>query len=234
MAMELGWAFTTGRLAARNVALRTAELIFEPFHPLHGRRPIMDSPLRFPPLDYDTLTGLQKEAAEGVMKFSLTGLRGGPFAMFLRSPEATLPVLELSHYVRFRSALSDPLAELAILIHARIWSDQYEWWAHELRGQKVGLKQGIIDAIREGRRPADMSAEEAALFDYSVELERDHKVSDAAFGRARDVLGERAVVDLTVLLGQYGMVSLVIAASEVRLPDGATPGLKPMAKPFAT
>jgi 4-carboxymuconolactone decarboxylase len=193
----------------------------------------MDRPLRYPPLDYDKLTGLQKEAADGVMKFSLNGIRSGPFAMFLRSPEATMPVLELSHYVRFQSAISDPLAELAILIHARIWSDQYEWWAHESRGQKVGLKQEIIDAVRDGRRPTGMSAEEAALFNYSVELERDRKVSDATFAQARDVLGERAVVDLTVLLGQYGMVSLVIAASEVRLPEGAKPGLPAMVAPFA-
>jgi 4-carboxymuconolactone decarboxylase len=76
-----------------------------------------------------------------------------------------------------------------------------------------------------------MAEDEAALFDLSVELLAAPAVDDATFERARDVFGERGVVELSYLLGFYGMISLVLKLAEVEPPDGSQP-LQPLGAPF--
>ena len=42
---------------------------------------------------------------------------------------------------------------MAILLEARLWDAQYEWWAHEPLARKAGLPDAIIENIRAGKRP---------------------------------------------------------------------------------
>jgi 4-carboxymuconolactone decarboxylase len=97
---------------------------------------------------------------------------------------------------------------------------------------EAGLDEAVCEALRAGRRPEAMADDEAALFDLCVELLRAPAVADATFARARDAFGERGVVELTYLVGFYGMISLVLKVAEVDAPDGSTP-LEPIAAPFA-
>src|ERR1700686_4456423 len=45
----------------------------------------------------------------------------------------------LGDYVRFETSLPASLRELAILVVARFWSAQYEWYAHRQHAVKAGL-----------------------------------------------------------------------------------------------
>jgi 4-carboxymuconolactone decarboxylase len=121
---------------------------------------------------------------------------------------------------------------MAVLILARETGSQLEWYAHRIRAREEGLADEICDALQAGRRPEPMADEEAALFDLCVELLRAPRVSDATFGRARDVFGERGVVELAYLVGFYSMISLVLKLAEVGAPDGSAP-LEPLAEPFS-
>jgi 4-carboxymuconolactone decarboxylase len=121
---------------------------------------------------------------------------------------------------------------MAILIQARLWTAQYEWWAHHPLALKAGLPEQVAADLKEGKRPASMADGEAIVFDYSIELCKTKKVSDPTFRRAMTVLGEQQVVDLTVLIGSYVTVSMVLNAGEVEIPGNATPPLAPMSDPF--
>ena len=57
------------------------------------------------------------------------------------------------------------------------------------------------------------------------------EVSDATFERTKAVFGERGIVDLTYLLGFYGMIGGVLKVAAVTPPDGSMP-LEPMEAPF--
>src|ERR671913_2409487 len=88
----------------------------------------------------------QQRAAEAFRK-----LRGvdpfGPFIALLASPELMTRVSTLGEYLRFRSALPPKLSELAILITAAHWRQQYEWDVHAPIALKAGIPHAVIDAI---------------------------------------------------------------------------------------
>jgi 4-carboxymuconolactone decarboxylase len=179
---------------------------------------------RFAKPTMEQLDDAQKAVAQEVLKQSSAGL-GGPYGMLLKSPELLKCYLGMTDYLRKRTSLPLRLKELAILIEARLWDAQYEWWAHHPIAVREGLSEAIIDDIKEGRRPTSMAPDEEAVYDLVIELLRDRNVSDPTFQRAKDLLGEQQVVDLVATAGFYVMVSLVIAAGRVAVPDGE---LEPM------
>jgi 4-carboxymuconolactone decarboxylase len=53
-------------------------------------------------------------------------------------------------YIRYRTSLPLRLNELAILITAREWTSQYEWYAHYPLAMKAGLDAKVADNWGEG------------------------------------------------------------------------------------
>ena len=186
---------------------------------------------RFRQLDVEELDEDQRRAIAPVLEY--TGSIEGPFNATLRSARLTETSFTLGSYLLFETPFSRRMTEIAILIGARVSNSQFEWWAHERRAREEGVEGEICDALREGRRPASLSDEESALFDFSVEQLTAPAVSDATFARAKEAFGERGVVDLSYLLGFYGMIAGVLRMAAVLPPDGAVP-LEPMEAPFAT
>jgi len=172
-----------------------------------------DGAPRFPVLAPETMTPRQRQMAEEFLGFSLNGLRG-PFNIMLRSPEAAAAFQALGRYLRFQTGIDDRLIELAVLVHARLWSDQYEWKLHAPRAADKGLSQATIADLRIGRTPTSLDEREETIFRFALELERDHKVCEETFRMAIERFGERGVADLTFLLGQYSTISMLLATAE--------------------
>ena len=93
---------------------------------------------------------------------SKPGPLGGPFNVWLRSPGIGDCVQRLGEEIRFRSTLPSKLNEMAIMVTARFWTSQYEWYAHCKLALNAGLDPAIANDIAEGRRPANMDADESA------------------------------------------------------------------------
>ena len=122
---------------------------------------------RFSQLTSDQLNDAQKKAAERILKVSSAGL-GGPYSMLLRSPTLTARYLGMTDYLRFETSLPHRLNELAILIEARLWDAQYEWWAHYPIALKAGVSEAVVNDIKEGRRPATMKPDEEVVYDVCI------------------------------------------------------------------
>src|SRR5512140_109889 len=116
---------------------------------------------------------------------------GSPFNPWLRSPEAADLLQRLGSYLRFKSSLPPRLNEFAILITARQWDSQYEWYAHHRLALQGGLNPAVAADLALGKRPAGMQEDEAIVYDFCTEMHRDRKVSDATYKRALDKFGER-------------------------------------------
>jgi 4-carboxymuconolactone decarboxylase len=145
----------------------------------------------------------------------------------LRSPDMINRARGLSDYLRFKSSLPPRLSEFVILITAREWAQQYEWNAHHSLAMKGGLNPEIAKAIAEGRRPEQMADDEAALYDFCIELHRNRSVSDATYARAVARFGEQGVVDVIGLSGWYTLVAMVLNTARTPLPAGVAPPLMP-------
>ena len=187
---------------------------------------------RFPQVVYEGLNPAQKRVADEILRVSSGGL-GGPYNALLRSPDMADRVMRLADYLRFKTSMPLRLNEMAILIQARLWTSQYEWWAHYPLALKAGLSEAVAAHLKEGRRPPAMQPDEAVVFDFCVELSRNRAVSEATFARAKALLGEQQIIDLVALNGFYALVSMVLNVAEAPIPKGGTPPLQPMAAPFA-
>ncbi len=144
-----------------------------------------------------------------------------------RRPEVLRLMLDMRSHVRDRSLLSPKLTELAILIAAREWTQQYEWNAHAGAAERAGLKPAIIAAVAEGRRPEQMAEDEKILYDLCVELHRNKSVSDATYERALTAFGQEGIVEAAAIEGYYALLAMIMNTARTPLPEGRTPALTP-------
>ena len=191
-----------------------------------------DKKPRISQLEMDQLTAEQRPLADEIMKVSSIGLRG-PNNSMLRSPVMGERLFQLIDYLRFNTSVPRRLNEFVILIQARLWTSQVEWKAHEGLALKAGLSQAVIDDLKAGKRPKEMQPDEAAIYDFSIELSNKHEVSDATYKRVRDIFTEQQVVDLEAVNGTYVTLAMMLNAAQDGLPAGTPPVLPPLPKhPF--
>ena len=153
-------------------------------------------------------------------------LTGGPFNAWLRSPLLGERLQKVGEYIRFNSSLPQHLNELAILVTARYWTSQYEWYAHLILALKAGLDPKIAATLAQNKRPTKMKKDEAAVYDFCTQLHRKKNVSDAVYQRAVALFGEQGVMDLIGACGYYTAVSMTLNVARVALPAGEKKPLK--------
>ena len=176
-------------------------------------------------LDAAQMTPAQRAAADELIAGPRKGVKG-PFIPLLRSPELMARLQKVGEYLRFGSALPPRLSEFATLLVARQWAQAFEWGVHVPLAIAAGTDPKTIDALREGRRPGTMSAEEALVFDLVAELDAERGVSDARYAAAVAALGEQGVLDLLGLVGYFTTISMVLNVA--RTPADAPAGVAPL------
>jgi len=182
---------------------------------------------RFPQLKVEGLSDQQRPFAEEILKVSSIGITG-PYNLMLRSPVMGERMFQLLDYLRFHTSVPRRLNEFAILIQARLWTSQVEWAAHYQLAIKAGLPEAVANDLKEGKRPASMQPDEAAVYDFCMELSTKHEVSDATFKRARAIFSEQQLVDLIGVSGTYVTAAMMLGAANEGLPPGKTPPLQPV------
>ena len=71
-----------------------------------------------------------------------------------------------------------------------------------------------------------MSLEEEVVYDFVTDLTSKHAVADELFDRAKNLLGEQQVVDLTAVAGTYVGVAMILAMAEEGVPADKEPPFK--------
>jgi 4-carboxymuconolactone decarboxylase len=219
----IGLGYTVGRAQAPTKAPSLDELR-KAVASLHGGR--------IPrPTSYDSMTADQQAFVKSV----LSGPRGdlsGSLGVMIVSPIFADLAQKTIAYARFAgregySVVPPKLTELAIIMGARAWTAHYAWYVHRRAAERAGLSTEVIDAIRDGRRPAKMDNDVAVVYDFCNELLTTKQVSDARLQAARKVLGgDRGIVDLVGTLGAYQLVAMMMVVDQFPLPEGVAPELK--------
>ncbi|MFJ3054422.1 carboxymuconolactone decarboxylase family protein [Herbaspirillum sp. NPDC087042] len=172
---------------------------------------------RLPSIPPDQYTPEQKEAAEQFLAARKVPVFG-PFEPLMHSPQVMSQARAMGDYLRYNSALGNTLSELVILITAREWTQDYEWYVHYPIAIKAGIKPDIASAIADGRRPVGMSEDEEIVYDFSIELHRNKRVSDRSFERAEKRFGKKGVVDLTGINAYYTLLAMQMNAAQYQAP----------------
>jgi 4-carboxymuconolactone decarboxylase len=173
---------------------------------------------RLPALSEDNLDPRQRALLESIRsgpraKASL----GGPFGVYMHSPEFGELAQQLGAFCRFKTSLEPRLSELAILVTARHWRAQYEWHAHAAIAETVGVLPSTISDVKAGRLPTGAPKDEQAVYAFVVQLYKTKRVSDRTYARVHKLLGDAGMVELSGILGYYALVSMTLDVFRVPL-----------------
>ena len=157
---------------------------------------------------------------------AIAGTRGGtvrgPFAIWLRHPALAEAADRLGSILR-QCSLDKRLFELAVLLVARHWSAQYEWYAHSRHALEAGLDPAIIDTIRQRRKPDFARDDERLIYDVVMEMNETRTLSQPTYDRVIALLGLDRVIELLTVIGFYTMVAIVINGFDAPVPGGERP-----------
>jgi len=118
--------------------------------------------------------------------------------------------------VRGTSTLPADIRELAILRVASRNGADYEWVAHEPLARQAGLGDEQIAAIRvDGGGGGGLSPAQWATLAYADAMTVHVSVPGEVFDAVRAHFGEQELLELTVTVAAYNMVSRVLVALEV-------------------
>jgi 4-carboxymuconolactone decarboxylase len=194
---------------------------------------------RLPRLTPDDLDPAQRAVYEGVVGgrraqgslFRLIEADGsltGPFNPMVVAPGVGSALSLLGEAIRYETDFTMRMREIAILIGAAHARSDYEWYAHERVGRWAGLSDTELEALKTGA-PLDLDdPAEAAVLEFSRQAVASGSVDDKTYARAVEHLGHRGVVELTILLGYYLGLALLMSVNQIGVPDGETP---PFAQP---
>ncbi|NIU78057.1 MAG: carboxymuconolactone decarboxylase family protein [Gammaproteobacteria bacterium] len=150
------------------------------------------------------------------------GLRG-PFNALLHAPHVGDPAQRLGERLRFDGVLPARQREIAVLCVAALWQADYEWWAHARIASGCGLPEPVIEAIGRREEPPLDDQTERLVHAFSRSLLDARRVPETLYREVLAALGEKAIVELVVLLGYYSLVSMILVGFRVPVPEGETP-----------
>lgn len=154
----------------------------------------------------------------------IRGRRGGELRpldrILLHSPAAADGWNHLLGVLRGELELAPALRELAVLRIAVINRAEYEWTAHEGPGRAAGLTGEQLAALRladigSGDIREPFSAVQYAVLTFTDALTRSALVPDDVFQAVRGILTDRELVELTLVVAAYNMVSRFVNALDV-------------------
>ena len=180
---------------------------------------------RFPHLKPEEMSPAQREVAAEIA----AGPRGevrGPFIAWIHHPELARRLQALGEQLRWKAKLPPQLIELAVLVCARRWSCQHEWFMHEKLAREAKLDPRIIASLSRDERPEGMTPEQAAVYDFCKDLHATGRASDPAFEAARSRFGLDGALELVALSGYYSLMAMVLNTAGLPLPGNAPPPLK--------
>lgn len=128
--------------------------------------------------------------------------------------------LRLGNSILRKGALPRQLRELAIIRVGFLAKARYEVTQHIPIARHVGLTDLVIEALACDWRECDhFNPEQRAVLQYTDEIAENIRTADDTFQAVREFLSEEQVVELTITIGYYGMVSRILESLQVELED---------------
>ncbi|CAK3843359.1 4-carboxymuconolactone decarboxylase family [Lecanosticta acicola] len=124
--------------------------------------------------------------------------------------------------IRTKSSLSQALAELSICYIAILNGAVYEWTAHAPLALKAGVERDKLRALLDGGKPSweGWSAEEKDVLEFTEQSTIQVRVDDALFDRIKSRFSDQEVMELTITVAGYNMVSRFLVALDVTESNG--------------
>jgi len=164
------------------------------------------------------------EAIQRVIASSPLALLG----IVAHADSAFEPWLRYSNTLLRGLQLDPLLRELAILQVARLSGSEYEWVQHVPIAESFGAAPELLAAIAAGEQDPPLAGDaQRAVLSFTREVVRDGAAGEQAVAAMREQLGDRGLVELLLVIGNYlGLARLIATVGlephepVVRLPGG--------------
>ncbi len=154
----------------------------------------------------------------------IAGLRGGVhnlYRVLAHNPAGLRAFMGMSRYVRDEASLDPRLRELAVLATAYALDVPYELHHHVPAARRAGVSDVQLRAFPGWETSEAFDPLERAAMAFARELALKREVDDATFAAVERHLGPAALVDLTLTVGWYHLVTVVLRTFDVeRESDG--------------
>jgi 4-carboxymuconolactone decarboxylase len=149
-----------------------------------------------------------------------TAIATGPVAISLYSPKVAEAIQMLNQYLRFHGVLKARDYEVAVLVAAREFDQQYEWSGHEMGAHVAKVPQQVIDTIKYNKDAVGLSVRDTLLINFARELFHQHKLDSELYAKAVETFGKQGTLELATIIGDYAMAAIMLNATDQHLPPG--------------
>ena len=172
-------------------------------------------------LKYGDMSQDQKNLHDEILSGPRTQIAGPMHTWFLNPSYGSL-IEKVGAFCRYETSIEPRLSELAIIIVARHWNANVEWFAHSEIAIKSGILQETVEAIQLNKRPNFKKEDEALIYDITKSILDTKGLTDELFQRAEDTIGKKSLLDLTAIIGYYCNVAIQLNVFEIPSDDGRT------------
>jgi 4-carboxymuconolactone decarboxylase len=144
----------------------------------------------------------------------------GPAAISLYSPKVAESIQMLNQYLRFHGVLKPRDFEVAILVAAREFDQQYEWSGHEMGARYAKVPQPVIDTIKYNKDIAGLSDRDTLLITFARDSFHQHRISPDLYAKTVETFGKQGTLELATIIGDYAMAAIMLNATDQHLPPG--------------
>lgn len=176
---------------------------------------------RFPPVNREKLDDAARKIYDA--GGTAAGVDYGPQRLRLYSGGAEVFSSGLNDFLRRKSGLEPQVVELSILAAVREMDGEYEWTAHEPAARKAGVRPEVIDIVKYRKPLTGMGEKEAAIIELGREAVGRHKVSSETFARARRIFGDRDLMNIVCLMGDYVSTAVLLNTFDQHVHPGDKP-----------
>ena len=174
---------------------------------------------RLNPPDRDKLPPNAQSAFDHIV--DSRGHVSGPFTVLVHSPDLAKTVADVGAYVRFESGLSARVRCLAVMSVARSFNCRFEWAGWTKQAREAGVAEDVIQAIGDGRHPEGLALDEELAVRFGQQLLGPaHRVENEVYDAVVQQFGVEGAVDLAATYGYFSMLTFLLNAFEVDIPEG--------------
>jgi 4-carboxymuconolactone decarboxylase len=163
---------------------------------------------RIPYPDPETLPAADREFLAELPQLNISRLLAG-------SPSMFQPLTRVFSAYLSDGLLTDVMREIAILRVGHLCHSEYEVINHERVARLIDFSEERIAALVPGQDQGVFTAEEQAVLAFVDEVVNDGGASQAAFDRVAEFMPPAEMIELTVVIGVYTMVSQICATFDI-------------------
>jgi 4-carboxymuconolactone decarboxylase len=183
---------------------------------------------RLPLASRDSVPENQRAAFDELLQGYGAVPRFGPSSIMIHVPKVHQMMNAVNLYLRNESSLPKKIQELAMLVTARENDCQYVWNAHAASARAAGVPDAIVDALRDRKELPKLADDEAAVVRFGQEFFRNRRVSRGGFQLALEQLGQRGVIELGLIMGNYASIALLVNSFDADLPPDRKEAILPV------